>query len=373
MTRLLNPNAPLLVLSLTACAAAAAQDDASAYDRIWRYAELYRATDDGFLQGVAIKGRLHIDALHFEDGARDFSDFTWRRFRIGAEAGFAGHWLARIDYDFDLNQVLGERFNRLTEAYLGWQPGDGRDLRILKHSAGFTLDGATSSNKLLTLQRNNLTNNLWFTDEYFTGVSYRATAGSRWRYRAGVFSNEDDDGISDFGASYFTLASLEYDWGQALGIDQALVRLDHVYNDRDPERATPDFGSVLSLASQWQAGAAGVWTDLAVGNGQSGQSDLWGLSLMPFYNSSSRLQWVLRYTYIDSDGPNGIRLGRYHGEVTTGLGDRYNELYAGVNLFFYGHRLKWQTGIEYADMDDRADDGGRHDGWGISTGLRIHW
>ena len=363
----------LPALCLWAIEAAADDSDETGYDHFWAYADLYRGPEGAFLQSVALKGRLHIDAMHFEEGSEDFDEVTWRRFRFGFEAVLAGGWLARVDYDFDFNAVLGERFDRLTEAYIGWKPGDGRDLRILKHSAGFTLDGATSSNKLLTLQRNNLTNNLWFSDEYFTGVSLKGKAGSHLSYRAGIFSNEDEDGISTFDASYFTLASLGYDWSTQLGLDRAALRLDHVYNDRDPDRATPDFGTVISLAGQWELGRAGLWTDLATGKGQSGQSDLWGLTLMPFYSTSETIQWVLRYTYIDSDGANGVRLGRYHGEVTLGRGDRYNEMYAGVNLFFYGHKLKWQTGIEYATLDDSADDGGRHEGWGITTGLRIHW
>jgi phosphate-selective porin OprO/OprP len=42
-------------------------------------------------------------------------------------------------------------------------------------------------------------------------------------------------------------------------------------------------------------------------------------------------------------------------------------------VFFYGHKLKWQTGLQYTRMDDEADDGGEYDGWGITTGLRIYW
>jgi phosphate-selective porin OprO/OprP len=45
----------------------------------------------------------------------------------------------------------------------------------------------------------------------------------------------------------------------------------------------------------------------------------------------------------------------------------------GANLFFYGHKLKWQTGLQYATLDDSADDGGEYTGWGITTGLRMYW
>ena len=130
---------------------------------------------------------------------------------------------------------------------------------------------------------------------------------------------------------------------------------------------------MASLYTQWEQGDWGLWTDLSAGDGYFGQSDVWGVSLMPFYNSSKRIQGVARDTYIESDDPNGVRLGRYHGEVTVGRGDEYQEIYGGLNVFLYGHKLKWQTGIEYAEMDDDAADGGKHDGWGISTGLRIYW
>ena len=54
-------------------------------------------------------------------------------------------------------------------------------------------------------------------------------------------------------------------------------------------------------------------------------------------------------------------------------GDRYHELYAGANYYFYGHKLKLQTGVQFADMDDRAGDGGAYSGISWTTGLRVGW
>jgi phosphate-selective porin OprO/OprP len=42
-------------------------------------------------------------------------------------------------------------------------------------------------------------------------------------------------------------------------------------------------------------------------------------------------------------------------------------------VYFYGHKFKWQTGLQYASMKDDADDGGEYKGWGLSTGLRFYW
>ena len=68
-----------------------------------------------------------------------------------------------------------------------------------------------------------------------------------------------------------------------------------------------------------------------------------------------------------------MRLTRYADEIVQGEGNEYNEIYAGLNVFFYGHKLKWQTGLEYDSMRDDANDGGEYSGWGLSTGLRISW
>jgi phosphate-selective porin OprO/OprP len=113
---------------------------------------------------------------------------------------------------------------------------------------------------------------------------------------------------------------------------------------------------------------------LSFGDGYSGQSDLWGFSAMPFFNLSEKVQLVFRYTYMESSNPNGVRFGRYERSNVSGRGDEYNELYAGFNVFFYGHKLKWQTGIKSTRMKDSANDGGEHSGGiGVTSGLRLSW
>jgi phosphate-selective porin OprO/OprP len=79
------------------------------------------------------------------------------------------------------------------------------------------------------------------------------------------------------------------------------------------------------------------------------------------------------YTFLDSDGPNGILLGISENRIITARGDEYHEGYLGANYFFYGHKLKLQTGLQYAHMDDRADDGGAYSGLSWTTGIRVSW
>ncbi len=70
---------------------------------------------------------------------------------------------------------------------------------------------------------------------------------------------------------------------------------------------------------------------------------------------------------------NGISLNTYENRVVRGLGDRYTEGYVGVNYYFYAHRLKVQSGVQFAELRDRANDGGAYSGVSWTTGLRLGW
>jgi phosphate-selective porin OprO/OprP len=359
--------------AIAPCPAADGGDD-SAFDRIWRYATLYDDQDNHYIQKFALSGRLQFDSALFDADQGRFSDgFIWRRFRFGFKANLFHDWVVHIEGDFDLDESLRNSYTRLTDAYVGWTANKTLNLKVLKQSVGFTLDGATSSKKLLTMQRNNLSNNLWFTDEYFTGITAKGEVDKRWKYQAGIFSSDGADGLSRFDASYFTLLSLGYQFSETAKLTDGLIRMDFVYNDENANSATPDFSQVLSLVSKWESGPWGFRTDLSAGKGYAQQSDAWGLVLMPYYDFNPRIQTVLRYTYVSSTGDNGVRLTRYANSIVNGRGNEYNETYAGLNVYFYGQKLKWQTGVEYASMDDEANDGGEYRGWGLSTGLRLYW
>jgi phosphate-selective porin OprO/OprP len=354
-------------------AAIAQTVDETSFDRVWSHATLYENRDSGFVQKLALSGRLQAEAAWFDADEGDFDDATWRRFRFGFASEFVNDWRLDVEAELDLNQSRSDWYQGLTDANITWRPDESTEVKILKQSAGFTLDGATSSKKLLTLQRNNLTENLWFTEEYFTGVTLKSDFNSQWFYKVGAFASDDAEEIGVTDASYFLFASLDYALDVGPKLDQAIIYLDYVYNDKDAKANTPDLSHVASLSTRWRAGPWNLHTDLALADGYFDQSDLWGLVLMPFYDVSEVVQLLGRYTYLSSDDDNGLSLNRYEDEIGQGEGDEYHEIYAGLNVFFYGHKLKWQTGLQYTRMDDEADDGGEYDGWGITTGLRIYW
>lgn len=341
----------------------------STYNKLWSAAELYGPEDDGWLRSISLSGRLQAETTRFDADQGNYDDTLWRRFRFGAKSQIADHWEVHIEADLDLNEYYEDWYNRLTDAYIAWSPTDAIRIKALKHSAGFTLDGATSSKKLLTLQRNNLTNNLWFTAEYFSGIDVSGSTANNWQYRASVFSSDGDDEIGIQEASWFTMVAAGYDVGPLLGLDKALLRLDYVYNDEDRKANTRDLSHVVSLSGDWQQGKWHLRTDFAYADGHFGQGDLWGLVLMPYYDVHPNLQLLARYTWLDSDDDAGVRLGRYENEIVDQRGDNYHEFYLGLNFFLYGHKFKWQAGAQYTTLSGAAD----YDGWGITTGPRVYW
>jgi phosphate-selective porin OprO/OprP len=180
--------------------------------------------------------------------------------------------------------------------------------------------------------------------------------------------------MGDFSGDYFTLALLGYDFARKLSVKEAVLTGNYLYQHPDVDNTfTRQLEHIVSTHLKLEADKWGLRADLSEAQGYLGQPDLWGTMVMPYYNITGKLQAVTRYSYLKSDGPNGIRLAGYEARVGPGRGDEYNELYLGANYFFYGHKLKVQTGVQWADMNDRANDGGAYSGTSWTTGLRVGW
>jgi phosphate-selective porin OprO/OprP len=361
----------------TPAQAGSPEKEESLYDRIWGYTELYSNKENKVIQSLALSGRFQLDYATVNADQGHHEEWNIRRFRLGAKATLFQDFVAHVEVD--LNPQEGDTYQRLTDAYLAWGPSQQVELTIGKHSAPFTMDGQTSSKKLLTIDRSNLANNLWFTEEYIPGISLAGEAGS-WVYQAGAYSS----GISDaeFGNvadGVFGLGTIGYNFKEAFDVKEALLRVNYVYNAPDNggsgTYANRPLEQIASLNFSFEDDAWGVRTDLTGGLGYGSASDVWGAMVMPWYNLSKHFQIVARYTFVRSINPNGVRFARYESELlgSRDRGDEYQEWYMGVNWYLYGHKLKLQTGFDYAHMADRANDGGAYNGWGWTTGLRLSW
>lgn len=358
----------------------------SLMDSAWDKVVLYNNPDNPYLQKLAFTGRAHLDYVIIEGegypaaGVResdlDYDYGGWRRLRGGFKATLFKDFTLHGECEFDPDE--DPFYQRLTDAYIAWSRDKAFEIKIGKQGVGFTLDGSTSSKELLTIDRSNLTNNLWFTNEYAPGVSIGGRI-DRWRYSTGIFSQGTDNGeFGNFDAGASWLASAGYDLTGITGADESLLSLDFIYNEKNPSNpplfTNRSLGRVVSLNFRYRRDAFGFRSDLAAGEGFLGQSDLWGFVLMPYYDINGKFQMVFRYTFVESENNNGLRFARYESvPMNNTRGDQYQEGYLGLNYYIHGHKLKLQTGIQYASMRDRANDGGAFDGFAWTTGLRVAW
>jgi phosphate-selective porin OprO and OprP len=344
------------------------------FDRIWEVPTIYKNKESDWLNELRFVGRLHLDQYNIDSELGHDQDWIVRRWRMGLKAElFRNHLTAHVEVDID-PQNDDPAYRRLTDAYLAWKFSDAVRFTVGKHGAKFTLDGATSSNELLTIDRSNVANNFWFPTEYMPGASLSGKVG-QWVYNTGFYSGgSESPEFGNFDAGNFYLASLGYDFGKALGLKRALLRGDYVFNDPDPESTfTRSFEQIGSLVLMLDGGRWGFSGELTAGRGSLRQSDAFGLTAMPWFNLTDHLQIVGRYTKIASDEPNGVRFSRYESFQTSARGDEYHELYAGLNYYLHGHKLKVQTGLTYTTMHDEAGDGGDFEGWTWTTALRVSW
>jgi phosphate-selective porin OprO/OprP len=349
--------------------------DPSVYDKVWnRFTNWYDDKENKVVQRVLFSGRFQYEFADLRTDQGDHSEWNVRRMRFGPRLTLFRHYTLHVEVEVN-PQEHDPFYDRLTDAYLAWSTRPQLVVTAGKQSVPFTGDGATSSRDLITIDRSALANNIWFTEEYMTGLSVSGRA-SPWTYRAGVYSAGADNGeFGEFNGGVFTLGLLAYDFADRLGMREAVVTGNYLYQQADVDNtATRPFDHIASVHWRLEHGQIGMRGDVSRTSGYFTQSDLWGLMLMPYYNVTPKFQLVGRYTLVTSDEVNGVRLGTYENRVvTSGRGDEYREGYVGANYYFYGHRLKLQTGVAFADMQDRADDGGAYSGTSWVTGLRIGW
>ena len=344
-------------------------------DRLWEYPTIYKNDESSFFNEFRFVGRIHLDEYQIDSDRGYDQDWIVRRMRIGVKALFFHKRLTlHVETDFNpQSQFVGDpAYQRLTDAYLAWKFCDAATLTVGKHSAKFTLDGSTSSRELITIDRNNLSNNLWFPTEYISGISLNGKIG-QWQYNTGYFSGgTETKEFGNFDEGHFALFSVGYDFGKALGVKRALLRADYVYNDRNAEsNATRPFENIGALVFQLDSGRWGFSAEVAGGTGYGSQSDVWGFTAMPWFNITKNLQAVVRYNYLASEDPRGVRLARYDSFVTNVRGDEYQEIYGGLNYYVCGHRLKVQTGVSYVSLNGTPSPNTEYHAWQWTTGLRL--
>ena len=365
----------------------------STYDQIWSAAVLYKGAATDVVNEVRLTGRQHIDWYQFRNGSEQDSDFVSRRTRLGLKAQVLKDFTVHVEADLNL-EVPHPLFNKYTDAYVKWAPSKELAFIVGKQSIRYTLDGGTSSNSLVTIDRSPLAANLGFSEEYLPGVTAEGESGL-WSWRAGFFSSGAAD--RDFGAfngGLISFASVSRDITAISGFAKSSLRLDYFHQTNDaqnvigtPKAFSRNFKQGFSLISQ---NTQGAWTfdgEIGLTDGQATPiifapraapstpilPHLKALQLQSTYSFNKDWQAVARYTRVTSTNNNGVNFARYESLLNFGKGDRLEEYYFGLNRYFYGHKLKFQLGAQHSKMVDSANDGGAYAGWGFTTGLRVSW
>jgi phosphate-selective porin OprO/OprP len=346
----------------------------STYDRVWRdFTELYVDDSNPVVQRVMLSGRFHYDFADVDADEGDNAEWNVRRLRIGPRITFFKKFLLHSEVEID-PQRHDPFYVRFTDFYVQWTKNPKVVVTVGKQSAPFTLDGANSSRELLTIDRSNLANNIWFPQEYIPGVSLSGRRAP-WVYRVGLYSSGAmNREFGEFNGGTVTLGVIGYDFAPKLGVKEAMLTGNYVYQTADRNNTfTRQLDHIGSINFRFEDKKWGARADYSLASGYLGQPDMWAVQSMPFVNITSRVQVVGRHTYIKSDRQNGIRFATYESRVVPGRGDEYNELYVGANYYIYGHKLKLQTGVQFAEMNDKAGDGGEFSGVSWTTGLRVGW
>ena len=199
------------------------------YDKLWaKLTDWYDDKENPVVQRVLFTGRFHHDLAVVEADQGNWRESNIRRARAGTRVTLFRDFLVHAEVEVN-PQERDPFYIRVTDAYVTWQKHPKAVITAGKQSIPFTQEGATSSRELVTIDRSNLANNIWFTQEYIPGVSVSGRA-ARWVYRGGIYSSGAmNRELGRFNGGTFTLALLGYDLAKALGVREAVLTGNYVY------------------------------------------------------------------------------------------------------------------------------------------------
>ncbi len=375
----------------------------TAWDKAWSAFTLYKNEDNNILQEFSLQGRLQVQSIYGESNDDSFNtsdykgnagsttdenvwgnDIEVRRARFGFKSKWFQNWKleGQINVDNDGHDNSGDNtyYKDLYDLFLTYSHSDALNISAGKTKVKFTREQEISSKEILTMERSLLSNTLFpgeLTGAWVSGKGIQ----EHWLYEIGVYGNEREREFSDFEGGTIVLGKIGYDYSSQSGLDSAVASLHYMHNSEpgyktsepDPDYSpgtSPSFKDSIALTNDINHGRFGLTTDIVYGMGDDdlGQSDVFGISLIPSYFIADGLQLVGRLQLATCSDPNDLRVpGRYErlaaGDQT---GNTYSSAYVGLNYYLYGHKLKLMNGVEYSHMG-----GGDYDGYTLMSGLRF--
>ena len=345
----------------------------SGYDKAWAtFTNWYTDDSNPVVQRVVFTGRFHHDLATVRADEGDHDESNIRRVRLGPRITFAKKFLFHMEVEVN-PQERDPFYLRLTDLYVQWNRSPRFALTVGKQSIPFTQEGATSSRELLTIDRSNLANNIWFGQEYMPGVSVSGTTAP-WNYRVGVYSaGAMNRELGNFSGGVFTLAVLGYDFAKQLGVRQAVLTGNYLYQDPDVDNTfTRRFEHIGSVHFRLEEPKWGLRTDLSPTKGYLGQSNLWAIMAMPYTtpptNCSSsrasrrckaRIRMECRYRHMRVVSCVVVATA-----TTSGIGQQLLHLRASVET---------SSRTRLCGSGRHGQRHGHYAGYGFTAGLRVGW
>lgn len=358
------------------------------WDRLPAIPTIYRNPENPLLQELAFTGQMQTQYAYGSDDSGKFGtagtaeDAAWgnievRRLRLGIKARMFGK-LSFLNLT-ELYPDLSPRFYKRTpETHLTWTENPAFSLSLGKSELKFDREQEYSSKEFPLFERTAL-GNMFYGGE-LTGLwaGGKGIAGA-WLYQLGIFSNDRRDEWSEFEGGAMLLAKLGFNYSARAGLDLAEVKLQLLHNTEPGFTATsgcgssPLYSTCVSVSNELQDGPFGLTTEFLWGDGDQGRPDVAGVSAMPFWNLTEKLQLIGEFEFAASRGDNGVFLPSRYEALSPGAGDRsgdrYAAAYAGLTYFIHGHNLKLMSGAKYSHLEG-GPGGGDFNGWTWLAGLR---
>lgn len=361
--------------------------EGSAYDRLWSLPLLYKSEANPVLQELAFQGQLQTQYAYGSDDSGNFGSGdkpdanTWgdvdvRRFRFGVKARL--YHSLKLHCLLDLYPDLSPRiYQRTAEAYLTYAPCDAFGFSVGKTELKFTREQEISSREILTFERSQLVNQFYGGELTGAWISGKKLAGG-WFYELGAYGNDRTDEWTTLDGGTVILAKLGYNYTGSTSFENAMAEFHYLHNS-DPGYTSPGdppsapYPDAVSVSNTVTEGRFGLETEAFWGDGELGKADVWGVTAIPSWFLTEKLQCVAMVEYACSSDPNGIFLRyRYEGQAPGGVksGDSFFACYSGLNYYLYGHKLQLMSGVKYTfmDGDTQAED---FNGWTGLVGLRM--
>lgn len=363
-------------------------------DDLWSHAILYKNKANPILQEFALQGRLQLqyaagssDQGNFSSGdLQDLGQDTWedidvRRWYMGFKATLFHH--LKVQCQAAINPDWGPVYGGLFDAYATWSVSDQLQINAGKLETKFSKEFEISSREIMTIERGQLANQLSPGRQTGAWVNGKNVAGP-WIYELGVYGADYQEEFTEFQGGANILGKIGYDLASATGLEKAVVGFHWMYNSKPGDAGAKNYRHNFALTGEMKQDRWAAVADVLCatgGNVVTGASvpDVWGVSVIPSYAITEKLQLVARYQFASASGDNGLSLQTRYERTAPDLastsykGDQYQAGYLGLNYYLCGHKLKLMTGIEYAAMQDNADDGGEYDGWTWMSGLRLYF